>query len=139
MLYRSAGLKSDRLLGENEREPAISLSMANMLRGYSEERLKSEMAIEYIRTQLFPGHVSRLRGVFVFDEIDSISKLWYGQEWGQHFHDDYMTDVDVSANRSSRLDANWIMEIMDSSGKLKTEWLECTKNYWSGTPPPVSG
>lgn len=128
-------------LGEGERESALSLSMANMMRGFTEERLKSEMAIELIRTQLFPEHVSRLRGVFVFDDIDSISRLWYGGEWGSHFQDHYMTDVGISANRSCRLDANWIMDIMDASGKLKKEWLECAKNYWRGVPhstkPPI--
>lgn len=124
-------------LGSGEKESALSLSMANMMRGFNEERLKSEMAIEYVRAKFFGNHVSRLRGVFVFDDIDSVSRLWYGSEWGAHFNEKYMTDVGVSANKSCRLDANWIMEIMDSSGRLQSEWLECTRNYWSGTPHPV--
>lgn len=123
-------------LGENKPGLALSLSMANMMKG-SEDRLRSEMAIELVREKLFPEHVSRLRGVFVFDDVDSISNLWYGGEWGGHFQDRYLTDVGVSANRSCRLDANWIMDIMDSSNKLTTEWLECTKNYWQGTPHPT--
>jgi hypothetical protein len=124
-------------LGEDERESALSLSMANMMRGFTEDRLKSEMAIEFIRTQFFPEHVSRLRGIFVFDDIDSISRLWYGCEWGAHFQDNYMTDVGISANKSCRLDANWIMDIMDTSGNLKSEWLVCAKNYWRGDPHPT--
>lgn len=124
-------------LGAGESESALSLSMANMMRGHSEDRLKSEMAIEYIRTNFFPDHVSRLRGVFVFDDIDSISRLWYGGEWGEHFQDHFMTDVGVSANKSCRVDANWIMDIMDESGKLTSEWLECATNYWQGAPHPT--
>jgi len=124
-------------LGDGERESALSLSMANMMRGFTQERLKSEMAIEYVRRAFFGGHVSRLRGVFVFDDVDSISKLWYGGEWGHHFHDKYMTDVGVSANKSCRLDANWIMEIMDPMGRLTDDWLKCAKNYWSGLPHPI--
>lgn len=124
-------------LAKGERESALSLSMANMMRGFTGARLKSEMAIELIRTKFFPEHVSRLRGVFVFDEIDSISRLWYGGEWGAHFQDNYMTDVGVSANKSCRLDANWIKDIMDESGNLKSNWLECARNYWRGAPHPT--
>src|SRR3989344_5638630 len=115
----------------------LSLSMATMLRGHSENRLKSEMAIEILRNSKFPHHVSRLRGVFVFDDVDSISQLWYGHEWGESFHDKYMTDVGVSANRSTRVDANWILEIMDSNCCLTENWLEAATNYWEGKRHPT--
>lgn len=123
-------------LPETDRQHVISLSMATMFKS-SPERLKSEMAIEAVRLKYFPDHVSRLSGVFVFDDVDSISSLWYGEGWGGHFNDNYMTDVGVSSDRSSRLDANWIAEIMDDQHKLKPAWLQPTMNYWRGQAHPT--
>ena len=128
---------SSDCLGTDIQQSVISISMTNMLRGYSWDRLNSELAIEAVRQAFYSGQVSRLRGIFVFDEVESVSRLWYGGGWGEHFHDKYLTDVGVAANRSSRLDANWVTEIFNENFILYDDWFDKANKYWRGEPHPT--
>lgn len=124
-------------LGEDVTQSAMSLSMTNMLKGYSWNRMRSELAIEAVRKRYHPEQVSRLRGIFVFDDVESVSKMWYGGGWGEHFNDEYLTDVGIASDRSSRVDANWITEIFDTNCVLNHDWFEKTNKYWAGEPHPI--
>lgn len=116
----------------------LSIAFAGMLSNSSPERLNSELAIDNVRVSLFPKCVSRLRGFFVFDEIESISRFWECNSWGAHFSDQYLSDVGVAATRSTRVDSNWISKIINANGTLKDDWLENTISYWSGDVFPGS-
>ena len=85
--------------------------MASMLLNDTPERLTSELWLEEIRREYYPENVSRLHGVFVFDDLGSLATLWENNNWGNHFEDEYLADVGVSAEKSSRLDSIWISEI----------------------------
>lgn len=116
----------------------LSAAMAGMLSNSTSKRLRSELAIDYVRERLFPDCVSRLRGFFVFDEIESISRFWSCNSWGGHFSDQYLSDVGVAATRSTRVDSNWISHIVDVDGGLKEGWFQNAVNYWRGEVFPGS-
>lgn len=42
----------------------------------------------------------------------------------------------MAAKRSSRLDSNWVSEIIDTNGKLKPNWREAAHSYWKGIAHP---
>jgi len=124
-------------LDPKERGSAISMSMASMLSNSSAERLTAEFHLENIRQLHYPEQVSRLRGLFVFDEIESMGSLWENNNWGGHFIDDYITDIGVSVKNSSRVDSNWITDIINKNGELQPNWLCLAHKYWSGDAHPV--
>lgn len=123
-------------LAESREHGLLSISMASMLSNETTERLVSELYLDSLRRKHYSNNVSRLRGIFVFDDLDSIAQLWENNNWGAHFQDEYLADVGVAADRSSRLDSNWISEIIDHSGKLLSDWENSAHSYWKGLPHP---
>lgn len=128
------GFDSVDLLPDGEKDFAISVSLASMLLNSSASRLEAEFSLEKIRLVTKPNSVSRLRGVFVFDDIESISRIWDSNKWGGHFIDEYLVDVGVWAKKSTRVDAAWIDEIINNQGLLLPGWEAAAVNYWSGLP-----
>lgn len=110
----------------------LSIMTVGLLTNSSLDRFKSELVIELIRAKKFPNCVSRLKGIFVFDEIESISRFWECNNWGGHFSDKYLSDVGVATNRSTRVDSNWIAYIVDKNGRLNENCEELIENYWQG-------
>lgn len=127
---------SPSCLPESKQNNLLSVSMATMLLNDTADRLVSELWLDDIRNKHYPNNVSRLRGIFVFDDLDSLSKLWEKNNWGGHFNGEYLTDVGVAADKSSRLDSNWISEIIDDAGKLLLGWEAAAHSYWQGRPHP---
>ena len=127
---------SPACLQPNEPRPLISFNMAGLMASHSGERLKSEVAIEQVRLEHYPEEVSRLSGFFVFDDVESVSELWMDQDWGGHFRDEFLTDIGVSADRRTRVDARWITKIMDSECKLVNGAEELIHKYWAGESHP---
>ncbi|EEQ95142.1 hypothetical protein F9K88_10450 [Brucella intermedia] len=125
-------------LPEAESCSLLSFNMANLLASSLPNRLLSEIAIERIRRENYRNQVSRLTGIFVFDDPDSVARTWIDNTWGAHFKDDYLTDVGVNAHNSSRLDANWLTKIMDRECSLTADFEEHTNSYWQGVPCPDS-
>lgn len=130
------GFCSVECLPPEEFNFAVSISLASMMRNLSAERLRSELCIEVVRKRDFPNAVSRLKGIFVFDDVESVSQLWEGNRWGGHFEDQYLADVGVSAKRSTRADANWIDDALNANGALNENWEELVSRYWAGEPHP---
>ncbi|MDV7489268.1 hypothetical protein R4544_09090 [Acinetobacter baumannii] len=126
----------DTLDDESNKEQFISIALVSMLQKPISKRLKGELELERIRFENYPTHVSRLRGLFVFDEIESIAKFWDTECWGEHFQDQYLSDIGVSARKSSRLDSNWIKYIWDENGDLLSNWERNAHSYWQGLPFP---
>lgn len=116
----------------------LSVAMAGMLANSTPKRLYSELSIEKVRIEFFPDCVSRLNGFFVFDEIESIARFWECNSWGGHFSDEYLSDVGIASTKSTRVDSNWISNIVDTDGGLKIDWFNNAIKYWSGVPCPSS-
>lgn len=66
--------------------------------------------------------------------IDSAVQVWDNDAWSGHFNSDYLTDVGVSADQSSRLDAAWIAMMRNDKNVLIDGWEALAKRYWSGEP-----
>ncbi|MBQ5947567.1 hypothetical protein [Massilia sp. ST3] len=129
--FDSADMFSDEVDGF-----VVSTALASMLRNSSADRIRAEFELERVRKQVAPHEVSRLRGLFVFDELESIAQLWEIDKWGGHFQCEYMADVGVSARKTSRVDANWIDEIIAGDGSLRPDWERAARQYWLGLPYP---
>jgi hypothetical protein len=125
---------SPSCLPESKQNNLLSVSMATMLINDTADRLVSELWLDDIRNKHYPDNVSRLRGIFVFDDLDSLFKLWENNNWGGHFYDEHLADVGVAADKSSRLDSNWVSEIIDDAGKLLPGWETAAHSYWQGSP-----
>lgn len=128
------GFDSVDLLPEAEKSFAISVSLSSMLQNSLAGRLEAELSLELVRLAVAPNRVSRLRGIFVFDDVESISRIWNSNRWGVHFVDEYLADVGVTARKSTRVDAAWISDIIDDQGQLLPRWEKAAVNYWSGVP-----
>lgn len=128
------GFDSIDLLPDREKACAISVSLSSMLQNSSVKRLTAEISLELVRRTVAPDSVSRLRGVFVFNEVESVSKIWESNNWGGHFIDEYLADVGVCARKLTRVDAAWIADIIGHEGQLLPDWGKAAINYWSGLP-----
>lgn len=121
-------------LPQSERRGALSFGMADLLRNENAARAEAEFLLEDFRRKHFPGAVSRLTGIFLFDDIDSAAQVWDNDAWSGHFNSDYLTDVGVSADHSSRLDSAWITKMRDDKNILVEGWEAMAERYWSGEP-----
>ena len=128
------GFSSADILSKNKKMFPVSISIASMLQNSAVNRLNSELHLDHIRQQIAPLSVSRLKGLFVFDDIDSVAQIWEANKWGGHFQAEYLSDVGVYAENSTRLDSNWIAQIISDDGSLKSDWVTAAKNYWIGAP-----
>jgi hypothetical protein len=128
------GFDSVDLMPEGEKNFAISVSLSSMLQNSSANRLEAELSLELVRMAVAPNSVSRLRGIFVFNHIESISRIWDSNKWGGCFIDEYLADIGVWARKSTRVDAAWIDVIISHEGKLIPGWEKAAINYWSGIP-----
>lgn len=125
---------SPSCLPQSERTGALSFGMADLLRNGNAARASAEFKLEYFRQRHFPDTVSRLTGIFLFDAIDSAARVWDNDAWSAHFVSEYLTDVGVSADRSSRVDAAWITMMRNDENILVEGWEALAERYWSGEP-----
>ncbi|SDF92114.1 hypothetical protein [Alloyangia pacifica] len=121
-------------LPQSERRGALSFGTSNLFRNGNASRATAEFRLEDFRRRHFSGAASRLTGIFVFDDIDSAAQVWDDVAWSGHFNPDYLTDVGVSADQSSRLDAVWITMMRDDKNILVDGWEAMAERYWSGEP-----
>lgn len=121
-------------LPQSERPGALSFGMADLLRHGNAARASAEFCLEGFRRRQFSDAVSRLTGIFLFDDIDSAAQVWDNDAWSGHFNSDYLTDVGVSADHSSRLDSAWITMMRNDKNNLVEGWEAMAERYWSGEP-----
>lgn len=77
--------------------------------------------------------------MFVFDEVESALAAEQAA-WGGHINSDYLTDVGLTYNAATRVDANWITQMLDAEANLVPGWEQLAAKYWSGEPgcaPPI--
>lgn len=120
-------------LPQSEQPGALSFGMADLLRNGNAARAVAEFRLEDLRRRDFPDAVSRITGIFLFDDIDSVGQVWSGG-WSGHFTRENLTDVGVSADCSSRLDATWITMMRNDENILVEGWEAMAERYWSGEP-----
>jgi hypothetical protein len=125
---------SPSCLLKSEQAGALSFSMAELLRLENAARAAAEFKLDDYRKRNFPSAISRLTGIFIFDDIDSAARIWSSEAWSAHFTSDFLTDVGVSADCSSRVDAAWISKMRDENNILAEGWEVMAEKYWSGEP-----
>ena len=111
----------------------ISVMLAGMLKNRNSPRLCNELAVERVRQLRYPSQVSRLVGMYFFEDQSGFEAA---KEWGGHFSSDYQAELGLLPEATvSRHDANWITYApFDSAGFLKSaHWAD---PYWSGEPFP---
>jgi len=124
------GFYSPSCLVENA-PGAVNFWMANQFCSSSFQRFIFETKLEKVRQDEFPNSVSRLRGFFVFgDEKSALSVN--AETWGKRFNSENLTDLGVSANAYSKLDSNWISELLDAHNTNDANWVNLARQYWSG-------
>lgn len=69
--------------------------------------------------------------MFVFDEIDSALAAEQAS-WGGHINSDYLTDIGLTYGAATRVDANWITQMLDAEANLVPGWDRLAMDYWSG-------
>jgi len=129
--YRGV-LVSARMGHEYSRRP-ISVMLAGMLKNRNSVRLEKELAIERVRQLRYPNQISRLVGMYFFEDSAALQEI---AEWGGHFTREYQAELGIFPGASiSRHDANWItFAPLDSSGNLTTvDWID---HYWAGESFP---
>lgn len=125
---------SPSCLPQSECPGSLSFGMADLLRDGNVARAEAEFRLERFRRRHFPDAVSRLTGIFLFDDIESAAQVWDNDAWSGHFNAEYLTDVGVSADHSSRLDAAWITMMRNDQNILVEGWEEMAERYWLGEP-----
>lgn len=106
----------------------ISVWSYSLLRKFSTEgtnrRFINELLLESVRQATNPLAVSRLAGVYFFErEKDAFSAL---DRWGLTRHKPFISEVDFSANKLTKVDSEWITTYL---GSEKQNWME---DYWQG-------
>lgn len=112
---------------------SLSMLLAGIFDTGNYQRLHSEFCIESIRSRLFPNAVSRLSGMFVFDDVESTLAATQAT-WGGHINTDCLTDVGLSYTVGTRADAGWITQMLTEDYVLVPSWEEMAARYWSGEP-----
>ncbi|OGP51929.1 MAG: hypothetical protein A2Y79_05765 [Deltaproteobacteria bacterium RBG_13_43_22] len=85
-----------------------------------------EMAIEDVRRDLFPAKVSRLSGLYFFEDAESAKRA--GQRWDGNFREEHLAEIEiVGTPQISLYDSEWITHRMGSSDR---SWVS---SYLSGS------
>jgi len=87
---------------------------------------RREMAIENVRSRLFPRKVSRLSGLYFFEDVESAKRA--GQRWDGNFREEHLAEIEIVGEPLvSRYDSEWITHCMGSSD---SSWMS---SYLSGS------
>src|SRR5260370_21138333 len=89
---------------------------------------RMETALENVRRSTFPAKVSRLSGLYLFE--DEANARDAGRRWdGRNFREEYLAEIEIVAEPTvSRYDSEWITNNMRST---EPSWMA---TYLSGSP-----
>jgi hypothetical protein len=108
----------------------ISLRHYSVLRNYIngyKKVLILELRLENIRKIFYPDKVSRLTGLYFFEDKDVALKA--KDEWHlNHFKEESLVDVGFTYTNITRVDAKWIDNNHDNPND---NWMH---DYWQGNP-----
>lgn len=102
----------------------------------NENRLHNELLREKIRQKHFKKCISRLSGVYFFEDIKAARTT---STWGgDHFTQEYFSELFIHpGSQVSRHDANWITYApCDDNGRLLDRCVDGIRNYWNGAAYP---
>ena len=126
--YRSVLISPPNIQDSNGR--FISWWQADLHR--NSPHIKREIALEEIRVQQFPGRVSRLNGIFCFQDRESATDA--ADHWGGQFKLEILAEVNLlEAQGRDRLDSNWITYADSNTVRPSDAWIS---SYWRGEPYP---
>ena len=111
----------------------VSVMMAGMSKSRNSIRLRNELAIEKVRQLRHGQCVSRLTGMYFFEDPLALESA---ADWGGHFSSDYHAELGLFPGATiSRHDANWItFAPLDDVRVLTTvDWAD---SYWAGDAYP---
>ena len=114
------------------REQALSVWHANYLIDIARSDscgayYKRERDIEAVRLKSFSRSVSRLSGLYFFQDADSAKRA--GRRWDGNFRDEHLTEIEIVGNPvMSQYDSEWITH------KMHSDDLSWIPSYLSGTP-----
>lgn len=111
--------------------PALSVWHASYLIDATRSRQRTayyerEMKLESIRRSSFPGKVSRLSGLYFFENVESARSA--GQRWDGNFREEHLAEIEIVGEPLvSRYDSEWITHSM---GSTDSSWMS---SYLSGS------
>lgn len=123
-----------------EGEGFISVWAAGLLRQLKDGNpgaIKRELALEMVRADAYPNRISRLKGLYCFQDLQSAESAL---KWGNginHFRPAFLAELHLGKATSigNRLDSSWITHApLSSDGSFSS--LAWIPNYWAGSPMP---
>jgi hypothetical protein len=131
-VYRGV-LISRRLVEEASGGTPLSMTAARLFIQQDLDRLIFETVLDLYRAEHYPEKVSRLTGLFVFNEPESALAAADDKAWGGHISTDYLTDVGVSAAPNlTRMDGNWVSWMLKERQGGSSDWYRGASHYWAG-------
>jgi len=108
---------------------------AGLVQSQNNRRLNNETIIEYVRSKSFQERVSRLRGMYFFENRE-LAQRAINEHWGGHFSADNLVEFELHPTSApTRVDANWISEApLGADGRLDLTNLTWIDQYWAGEP-----
>jgi hypothetical protein len=128
-----------RLNNHSSEEGFISVWRASLIKPPSRKeesdqnlkKMELELELESCRARNFPEQVSRLNGIFCFEDIESAENAL---RWnGTHFNPAFFNELHISesSQKSRKLDSNWVTYFDLNSNDFS--WVS---QYWEGLPFP---
>lgn len=94
----------------------------------SHKRIILESRLESIRRQFYTNQVSRITGLFFFENIESAKKAQEEWQYMSHFKDENLVDVGFTYTNISKADSLWLDINYDNKND---DWIH---EYWKGSP-----
>ena len=116
---------------ESEQVFSLSLRQFSLFRRYaalgdSTRQIRNELLLEGIRAQRHADVPSRLRGVFLFENLGDAEAA--AQRWdGRHFNASFLSEIEMTPDRSAGLDSEWITFNLATDND--PSWMD---RYWRG-------
>lgn len=108
----------------------ISLWQYSLFKKYIQNgehtKLRNELRLERVRQKLFGHEVSRLMGLYFF-ENEEMAHIALDR-WKIPNQNQYISEINFSANAITRVDSEWITSYLLSDADDE-KWME---NYWAG-------
>ena len=109
----------------------LSIWQYNLLSSYikhgADNKIINEFKLEKVRFGKFPNSVSRLKGMYFFEEKNDAEKAL--KRWGINIPSNYISEIEFYPVKYTKVDSEWItFNILNNNDE---RWME---NYWKGLP-----
>jgi hypothetical protein len=114
-------------------ECPVSMMFAGIVQYQNNVRFQNELQLDAARVQRFPQEVSRLAGMYFFEDP---AQARVATAWGGHFRPENLAKVEIHpVGKATRVDANWITYAkVDEDGRFNQTDLSWIDRYWAGQP-----